>query len=251
MPDPVPRYQRILLKLSGEALSGEQGFGIDNSTLDRVCTEIAGVVRQGVEVAVVIGGGNFFRGVQVEGSGFDRASADYMGMLATVMNALAMQQSLNKTGVEARVQSAIPISPVSEPYVRQRALKHLDNGRVVVFAAGTGNPFFTTDTAASLRAIEIGAQVLLKATKVDGVYNADPVKDPKARRYSVVSYDEILQRQLGVMDATAIALCREHDLPLRVFAIAKSGSMGRVVAGEDEGTLVTNRVNESLAAEQA
>ena len=203
-----------------------------------------------IQIAI-IGGGNFFRGVQVEGSGFDRASADYMGMLATVMNALAMQQSLNKTGVEARVQSAIPISPVSEPYVRQRALKHLDNGRVVVFAAGTGNPFFTTDTAASLRAIEIGAQVLLKATKVDGVYNADPVKDPKARRYSVVSYDEILQRQLGVMDATAIALCREHDLPLRVFAIAKSGSMGRVVAGEDEGTLVTNRVNESLAAEQA
>ena len=251
MPDSAPRYKRVLLKLSGEALSGSQAFGIDNSTLDRVCLEIAEVVQRGVQIAVVIGGGNFFRGVQVEGSGFDRASADYMGMLATVMNALAMQQSLNKAGIEARVQSAIPISPVSEPYVRQRALKHLDNGRVVVFAAGTGNPFFTTDTAASLRAIEIGADVLLKATKVDGVYNADPARDPHARRYPVISYDEVLQQQLGVMDATAIALCREHQLPLRVFAIAKTGSMGRVIAGEDEGTLVTSREAEPLAADQA
>jgi len=250
LPDPAPAYRRVLLKLSGEALSGAQPFGIDNATLDRVCKEIAEVVRSGIEVAVVIGGGNFFRGIQVEGSGFDRASADYMGMLATVMNALAMQQSLHKAGIEARVQSAIPISPVSEPYVRQRALKHLDNGRVVVFAAGTGNPFFTTDTAASLRAIEIGADVLLKATKVDGVYNADPMKDPGARRYSVVSYDEVLQRQLGVMDATAIALCREHGLPLRVFAISKPGSMGRVIVGEDEGTLVTTLNSDALAAER-
>lgn len=249
MSGPALAYRRVLLKLSGEALSGGQPFGIDNATLDQICREIAAIVKLGVEVAVVIGGGNFFRGVQVEGSSFDRASADYMGMLATVMNALAMQQSLHQAGVEARVQSAIPISPVSEPYVRQRALKHLANGRVVVFAAGTGNPFFTTDTAASLRAIEIGADVLLKATKVDGVYNADPMTDENATRYAIVSYDEVLQRQLGVMDATAIALCREHKLPLRVFAIGKAGSMQRIIAGEDEGTLVTGKADDTAPAE--
>jgi len=241
-PDPV--FRRVLLKLSGEALSGDRGFGIDTATLDYICSEIVSVVELGVEVGVVIGGGNFFRGVRAEESGIERATADYMGMLATVINAIAIQQALQKSGVEARVQSAIPISPVSEPYVRERAIKHLRNGRVVIFAAGTGNPFFTTDTAASLRAIESGAEVLLKATQVDGVYDADPKQNPGAVRYHRISYSRALEKQLRVMDATAFALCQEHDMPLRVFTMSVPGAFRRVVLGEDVGTLVSNEVND-------
>ena len=237
-------YRRVLLKLSGEALSGDRGFGIDTATLDYVCREIVAVAGLGVQIAVVIGGGNFFRGVHAEESGIERAAADYMGMLATVINAIAIQQALQKLGVEARVQSAIPISPVSEPYVRERAIKHLRNGRVVIFAAGTGNPFFTTDTAASLRAVETGAEVLLKATQVDGVYDTDPKQNPDAVRYHRISYSQALEKQLKVMDATAFALCQEHDMPLRVFTMREPGSFERIVRGEDVGTLVSNEVND-------
>jgi uridylate kinase len=239
-----PVFRRVLLKLSGEALSGDQGFGIDTGTLDHVCREIASVSELGVEIAVVIGGGNFFRGVQAEESGIQRAPADYMGMLATVINAIAIQQALQRFGIEARVQSAIPISPVSEPYVRDRAIKHLRNGRIVIFAAGTGNPFFTTDTAASLRAVETGAEILLKATQVDGVYDADPKRNPDAVRYHHISYAQALEKQLKVMDATAFAMCREHRVPLRVFRMSDPGSFRRIVLGEDVGTLVSNEVND-------
>jgi len=240
----APVFRRVLLKLSGEALSGEQGFGIATETLEHVCREIASVVALGVEIAIVIGGGNFFRGVKAQESGIDRAAADYMGMLATVINAIAMQQALQKRDIEARVQSAIPISPVSEPYVRDRAIKHLRNGRVVIFASGTGNPFFTTDTAASLRAVEIGAEVLMKATQVDGIYTADPKTNPDAVRYRHISYSEALRNQLGVMDATAFALCQEHNLPLRVFAMNEPGNFKKLVLGEDIGTLVSKEVND-------
>ena len=239
-----PGFRRILLKLSGEALAGSQGeqaFGIDAQILNDVCKEIAGVVESGTQVAVVIGGGNFFRGISASESGIERVTADYIGMLATVMNALAVQQGLKQIGVEARVQSAIPISPVSEPYVRLRALKHLNLGRVVIFAAGTGNPYFTTDTAASLRAAEINADILVKATKVDGVYDSDPVENPDAVRYSSVSYDEVLQKRLGVMDATAIALCRDNNMDLRVLSIAETGSLTRMAQGEEIGTLITSQ----------
>jgi len=239
-----PAYRRVLLKLSGEALSGEQGFGIETATLDHVCREIASVVEMGVATAIVIGGGNFFRGVKAEEAGIERTTADYMGMLATVINALAIQQALQRKGLEARVQSAIPISPVSEPYVRDRAVKHLRNGRVVIFASGTGNPFFTTDTAASLRAVEIGAEVLMKATQVDGIYSADPKTSPQAVRYRHLSYGEALARQLRVMDATAFALCQEHNLPLRVFAMSEPGHFRKLVQGEDIGTLVSNEVRD-------
>lgn len=240
MSDSKPAIKRILLKLSGEALSGEQPFGIDTNTLNTVCQEIAEVSQTGVQVAVVIGGGNFFRGMSASETGVERATADYIGMLATVMNALAVQQGLKKVNVEARVQSAIPISPVSEPYVRLRALKHLNLGRVVIFAAGTGNPYFTTDTAASLRAAEINAELLVKATKVDGVYDSDPMKNPDARKYDTVSYDEVLQKRLGVMDATAIALCRDNNLNMRVLAIHQQGSLKKLVCGESVGTLITS-----------
>lgn len=239
-----PAFQRVLLKLSGEALSGDQGFGIDTHVLDYICREIASVADLGVEIAVVIGGGNFFRGVKAQESGIERATADYMGMLATVINAIAIQQALQKVGIEARVQSAIPISPVSEPYVRERAIKHLRNGRIVIFASGTGNPFFTTDTAASLRAVEIGADVLLKATQVDGVYSADPKREPNAIRYHEISYSDVLARQLKVMDATAFALCRENNLPLRVFTMSEPGNFRKAVLGEDVGTLVSNEVHD-------
>lgn len=242
--DPQPVYRRVLLKLSGEALSGEQGFGIDTATLDFVCREIAAVAELGVELGIVIGGGNFFRGVRAQESGIERAPADYMGMMATVINAIAIQQALQRSGVETRVQSAIPMSPVSEPYVRERAMKHLRGGRVVIFAAGTGNPFFTTDTAASLRAVETGAEVLLKATQVDGVYDTDPKHDPGAVRYHRISYSQALERQLKVMDATAFALCQEHDMPLRVFAMNRPGELKRVIMGEDVGTLVSNEVSD-------
>ena len=234
----MPAYKRILLKLSGEALMGDDAFGINRATIVRMVDEVAEVTRLGVEVAVVIGGGNIFRGVAGGSVGMDRATADYMGMLATVMNSLALADTMNKAGLTARVMSAIAIEQVVEPYVRPKALQYLEEGKVVVFAAGTGNPFFTTDTAAALRGAEIGAQIVLKATKVDGVYTADPKKDPSATRYASISFDEAMGRNLEVMDATAFALCRDQKLPVKVFSIFKRGALKRVVLGEDEGTLV-------------
>ena len=234
----MPVYKRILLKLSGEALMGDDAFGINRATIVRMVDEVAEVTRLGVEVAVVIGGGNIFRGVAGGSVGMDRATADYMGMLATVMNALALGDAMEKAGVKARVMSAIAIDQVVEPYVRPKALQYLEEGRVVVFAAGTGIPFFTTDPAAALRGAEIGAEMVLKATKVDGVYTADPKKDPSATRYNTITFDEAMARQLEVMDATAFALCRDQNLPIKVFSIFKPGALRRVVLGEDEGTLV-------------
>lgn len=231
-------YKRILLKLSGEALMGDDAFGINQDTIRRMAGEVAEVTRMGVQVAIVIGGGNIFRGVAGGSVGMDRATADYMGMLATVMNALALSDTLDKAGVVARVMSAISIEQVVEPYVRPKALQYLEEGKVVIFGAGTGNPFFTTDTAAALRGAEIGAEVVLKATKVDGVYTADPAKDPTATRYATVSFDEAMAKNLQVMDATAFALCRDQNLPIKVFSILKDGALKRVVSGEDEGTLV-------------
>jgi len=238
MPDAKPAHKRILLKLSGEALMGDDAFGINRATIVRMVEEVAEVVHLGVEVAVVIGGGNIFRGVAGGSVGMDRATADYMGMLATVMNALALADTMNKQGLTARVMSAIAIEQVVEPYVRPKALQYLEEGKVVVFAAGTVNPFFTTDTAAALRGAEIGAEVMLKATKVDGVYTADPKKDPSATRYASITFDEALIKNLQVLDATAFALCRDQNLPLKVFSIFKPGALKRVVQGEDEGTLV-------------
>lgn len=233
-----PVHKRILLKLSGEALMGDDQFGINRATIERMVSEIAEVTKVGVEVAIVIGGGNIFRGVAGGSVGMDRTTADYMGMLATVMNALALADAMDKQGLTARVMSAIGIEQVVEPYVRPKALQYLEEGKVVVFAAGTGNPFFTTDTAAALRGAEIGAEVVLKATKVDGVYTADPMKDPEATRYTKLAFDEAIGRNLGIMDATAFALCRDQKLPIRVFSIVKPGALLRVVMGEDEGTLV-------------
>src|SRR6201986_1323503 len=238
MPEAKPAHKRILLKLSGEALMGDDAFGINRATIVRMVEEVAEVVRMGVEVAVVIGGGNIFRGVAGGSVGMDRATADYMGMLATVMNALALSDAMTKQGLVARVMSAIGIEQVVEPYVRPKALQYLEEGKVVVFAAGTGNPFFTTDTAAALRGAEIGAQMVLKATKVDGVYSADPKKDPTAARYSRITFDEAIIKNLQVLDATAFALCRDQKLPIKVFSIFKPGALKRVVRGEDEGTLV-------------
>ena len=231
-------YRRVLLKLSGEALMGDDAFGINRATIERMCEEVAGVTRLGVELAIVIGGGNIFRGVAGGAAGMDRATADYMGMLATVMNSLALQDGLRQLGVVSRVQSALKIEQVVEPYIRPKALRYLEEGKVVIFAAGTGNPFFTTDTAAALRGAEMGAEIVLKATKVDGVYSADPMKDPTATRYQRISFDEAISRNLKVMDATAFALCRDQRLPLKVFSIFKEGALNRVVTGEDEGTLV-------------
>ena len=233
-----PAHKRILLKLSGEALMGDDQFGINRTTIERMVAEIVEVSKVGVQVAVVIGGGNIFRGVAGGSAGMDRATADYMGMLATVMNALALADAMDKQGLTARVMSAIGIEQVVEPYVRPKALQYLEEGKVVVFAAGTGNPFFTTDTAAALRGAEIGAEVVLKATKVDGVYTDDPVKNPEATRYDKLAFDEAIGRNLGIMDATAFALCRDQKLPIRVFSIVKPGALLRVVMGEDEGTLV-------------
>jgi len=238
MTDATPAHRRVLLKLSGEALMGDDAFGINRDTIVRMVDEIAEVTRMGVELAVVIGGGNIFRGVAGGSVGMDRATADYMGMLATVMNALALGDTMNKAGLTARVMSAISIEQVVEPYVRPKALQYLEEGKVVIFAAGTGNPFFTTDTAAALRGAEIGAQVVLKATKVDGVYSADPKTDPAATRYNRISFDEAMAKNLGIMDATAFALCRDQKLPIRVFSIVKHGALRRVILGEDEGTLV-------------
>jgi len=234
----TPAHKRILLKLSGEALMGDDSFGINRDTIVRVVDEVAEIIHLGVEVAVVIGGGNIFRGVAGGSVGMDRATADYMGMLATVMNALALADTMNKAGLTARVMSAIAIEQVVEPYVRPKALQYLEEGKVVIFAAGTGNPFFTTDTAAALRGAEIGAELVLKATKVDGVYTADPKKDPNATRYDKLTFDEAIANNLGIMDATAFALCRDQNLPIKVFSIFKSGALKRVVLGEDEGTLV-------------
>ncbi len=234
----MPAYKRILLKLSGEALMGDDAFGINRATIVRMVQEIREVTQTGVEVAVVIGGGNIFRGVAGGSVGMDRATADYMGMLATVMNSLALADTMRQEGIVARVMSAIGIEQVVEPYVRPKALQYLEEGKVVVFAAGTGNPFFTTDTAAALRGAEIGAEIVLKATKVDGVYTADPKKDPSATRYSRISFDDAISKNLQVLDATAFALCRDQKLPIRVFSILKPGALKRVVMGEDEGTLV-------------
>lgn len=235
---PTPMYRRILVKLSGEALMGEDSYGINRKVIEQIVGEIKQVAELGVQIGVVIGGGNIFRGIAPAASGMDRATADYMGMLATVMNALALADAMDKQGLTARVMSAIAIEQVVEPYVRPKALQYLEEGKVVVFAAGTGNPFFTTDTAAALRGAEIGAEVVLKATKVDGVYTADPHKDPTATRYTKLSFDEAMSRNLGIMDATAFALCRDQKLPVRVFSIIKHGALRRVVMGEDEGTLV-------------
>jgi len=231
-------YKRVLLKLSGEALMGADAFGINRETIEKMAADIRDVVDLGVELAVVIGGGNIFRGVALGASGMDRATADYMGMMATVMNAMALQDALRRAGVEARVQSALNIEQVVEPYIRPKAIRYLEEGRVVIFAAGTGNPFFTTDTAAALRGAEMGVQIVLKATKVDGVYSADPNKDRSATRYASISFDEALARRLQIMDATAFALCRDQKLPIKVFDIMKPGALRRVVQGEDEGTLV-------------
>ncbi|RZJ84978.1 MAG: UMP kinase [Massilia sp.] len=233
-----PAYQRVLLKLSGEALMGDDQFGINRATIDRMVADVAEVAKMGVQVAIVIGGGNIFRGVAPGAQGMDRATADYMGMLATVMNALALADSMRHVGITARVMSAISIEQVVEPYVRPKALQYLEEGKVVVFAAGTGNPFFTTDTAAALRGAEISAEIVLKATKVDGVYSADPNKDPSATRYNSITFDEAISKNLQVMDATAFALCRDQKLPIKVFSITKPGAMKAVIMGEDEGTLV-------------
>ena len=232
------KYQRVLLKLSGEALMGGQNFGIDPQVLTYVSEEVKRLINQGIQVGIVIGGGNIFRGVGLAASGMDRVAGDHMGMLATVINSLALQDALEKSDVPARVMSALPIHQVCEDYIRRRAIRHLEKGRVAIFAAGTGNPFFTTDSAASLRGIEIEADVVIKATKVDGVYSADPVKDPDAVLYHNLSYDEVLEKKLNVMDATAIVLCRDHKMPIRVYNMTKLGALDKVINGEQEGTLV-------------
>jgi uridylate kinase len=233
-------YRRILVKLSGEALLGEADYGIDPAMLRRVANELIEVVNLGIQVSVVIGGGNIFRGAGLARAGMDRVTADQMGMLATVMNSLAMQDALESLGQPTRVMSAIRINEVCEDYIRRRAVRHLEKGRVVIFAAGTGNPFFTTDSAASLRAVEIGADLLIKATKVNGVYSDDPVRNPAATRYARLTFDRVLDDRLNVMDATAIVLCRDNKLPLRVFNLGNAGELPRMIRGEDVGTLVTN-----------
>jgi uridylate kinase len=234
----TPAYKRILLKLSGEALMGEDSYGINRDTIDRIVAEIADVAKLDVEVAVVIGGGNIFRGVAPAASHMDRATADYMGMLATVMNALALQDAMRRVDVVGRVQSALNIEQVVEPYIRGKAMRYLEEGKIVIFAAGTGNPFFTTDTAAALRGMEMNVNLVLKATKVDGVYTDDPRTNPEARRYKDITFDEAIVRNLKVMDATALTLCRDQKLPINVFSILKPHALKRVVLGQDEGTMV-------------
>ena len=233
-----PRYKRILLKISGEILTGAKGFGIDPEIIRQIAQEIKEVVSLGVEVAIVIGGGNIFRGVAASSKGMDRVTADYMGMLATVLNGLALQDALEKMEVHTRVQTAIEMREIAEPYIRRRAMRHLEKGRVVIFAAGTGNPFFTTDTTASLRAMEIGAEVILKATKVDGIYDGDPVLHPEAHKYEDLTYLDVLKKQLKVMDATAISLCMDNNIPIIVFSLKEGGNVQRVVLGEKVGTEV-------------
>ena len=234
----MPAFKRILLKLSGEALMGDDAYGINRQTIGEIVEEIKEVAGMGVQIGVVIGGGNIFRGVAPAATGMDRAQADYMGMLATVMNSLAMQDAMRAAGLNCRVQSALSIEQVVEPYIRGKAIRYLEQGRIVIFAAGTGNPFFTTDTAAALRGAEIGAEIVLKATKVDGIYTADPKKDPTATRFEKISFDEAIRLNLAVMDATAFALCRDQKLPINVFSIFKRGALKRVAMGESEGTLV-------------
>mgnify|MGYP000559509063 CR=1 FL=1 len=238
MTHPEPYYKTILLKLSGEALAGEHGYGIDPQTISGIASEIKDVIDLGVHVSLVIGGGNIFRGLAASAAGMDRSSADYMGMLATVMNSLAMQDALEKQGVKTRVQSAIEMREIAEPYIRRRAVRHLEKGRVVIFAAGTGNPYFTTDTAASLRAMEIGAEIILKATKVDGVFNADPALDADAVKYKSLSYLDVLKLGLQVMDSTATSLCMDNKLPILVFNLTHKGNIKRAVMGENIGTIV-------------
>ena len=234
----TPKFKHILLKLSGEALMGADSYGINHQTIAEIVNEVKSVVDMGVQVGVVIGGGNIFRGVAPAARGMDRAQADYMGMLATVMNGLALQDAMRVAGIVARVQSAFNIEQVVAPYIRGRAIRYLEQGRTVIFAGGTGNPFFTTDTAAALRGAEIGAEIVLKATKVDGIYTADPKKDPSATRFDMISFDEAISRNLAIMDTTAFALCRDRKLPIKVFSIFKAGALKRVVLGENEGTLV-------------
>ena len=238
--DPQRRNRRILVKLSGEALMGDSDYGIDPAFHDRAATEIRSVQETGTEIGVVVGGGNLFRGAGLARAGMDRVTGDHMGMLATVMNSLALQDALESMSVATRVMSAVRINQVCEDYIRRRAVRHLENGRVIIFAAGTGNPFFTTDTAASLRAIEIEADLLLKATKVDGIYDADPMLNPSAKRYDRLTYDQVLDQRLNVMDQTSVVLCRDHHLPLRVFNLNDPGALVRAATGGDVGTLVTN-----------
>ena len=232
-------YKRILLKLSGEALAAGAGFGIDAVFIHKVAAELAAVHALGTEIGIVVGGGNFFRGVAQQAIDMDRVAADHMGMLSTVINAIALQDAIEKLGITCRVMSAISIHQVAEPYIRRRAMRHLEKGRIVIFAAGTGNPFFSTDTAASLRAMEIKADILLKATSVDGIYSADPKRDPKAVRYETISYDDILHQNLKVMDTTAVSLCRDNHMPMMVFSMREHGNIIRVISGEPLGTLVT------------
>lgn len=233
-------YRRVLIKLSGEALMGDASYGIDPAVIERIAVEVHELTKANIEVAMVIGGGNIFRGAGLAAAGIDRVTADHMGMLATIMNSLAMQDALERLGIHARVMSAIVINEICEDYIRRRAVRHLEKKRVVIFAAGTGNPFFTTDSAASLRAIEINADLLIKATKVNGVYSADPVHDKDAQRYETLGYDEVLEQKLGVMDATAVVLCRENNMPLRVLDMTKPGALMRAVQGLNEGTLISN-----------
>jgi uridylate kinase len=232
------KYKRILLKISGEAMMGDQAYGVDPATVDFIAKEIKDAVSMGVEIAVVIGGGNIFRGVEASMKGIERASADYMGMLATVINALALQNYLEKYSIPTRVQSAIEMKELAEPYIRRKAIRHLEKGRTVIFAAGTGNPYFTTDTAASLRAMEIDAEVILKATKVDGVYSSDPVKEPTAKKYHTVTYIDVLKKGLGIMDSTAISLCMDNNLPIVVFNLSGKGNIRKIIEGKKIGTLV-------------
>ncbi len=232
------KYKRILLKLSGEALMWDKGYGIASETVDYLAREIKDVVTRGIQISIVIGGGNIFRGVQGSFEGIERASADYMGMLATVINALALQNALEKYHIPTRVQSAIEMRELAEPYIRRKAVRHLEKGRVVIFAAGTGNPYFTTDTAAALRAMEIGADVILKGTKVDGVYSSDPVKDPKAKKYLKLTYLDVLKRGLGIMDSTAITLCMDNDMPIVVFNLRGKGNIRKIIEGNRIGTIV-------------
>ncbi|MGN6111388.1 MAG: UMP kinase [Kofleriaceae bacterium] len=243
-----PAYKRALLKISGEALMGNQGYGINPEVLGHVASEIAETAKLGVEMAVVVGGGNIFRGVSESARGMDRSSADYVGMLATVMNAVSLQEAIERRGVVTRVQSAIPMSQLAEPYIRRRAIRHLEKGRVVIFGAGTGNPFFTTDTAAALRAMEIGAEILLKATKVDGIYDKDPKRYTDAKRYKTVTFTDALRQDLNVMDATAFALCRDNEMGIIVFDMTNRGNIQRVVCGEPVGTTVVKDNQQTLFA---
>jgi uridylate kinase len=242
------KYKRILLKISGEALMGDKEYGIDSATVNYIASEIKGIVKK-IQVAVVIGGGNIFRGVESSVRGIERASADYMGMLATVINALALQDALEKICVHTRVQSAIEMQELAEPYIRRRAMRHLEKGRIVVFAAGTGNPYFTTDTAAALRAMEIGAEVILKATKVDGIYSSDPMKDQKARKYGSISYIDVLKKGLAVMDSTAISLCMDNNLPIIVFNLKGKSNIRKIIEGKKIGTMVRGNNAEGTAKE--